>query len=55
MSDVLLNFKIIIYSRAVLFGGEGSTPYVLTEKLANPQLDYFTAWLDEKKWWYQYE
>jgi GH25 family lysozyme M1 (1,4-beta-N-acetylmuramidase) len=39
---------------AVRFEGDGSDPYVLTEKLANPQLDNFTAWLDERKWHWDY-
>ncbi|MFE4764282.1 N-acetylmuramoyl-L-alanine amidase [Bacillus mycoides] len=39
---------------AVRFEGDGSDPYVLTEKLANPQLDNFTAWLDERGWHWDY-
>ncbi|MGI2734364.1 N-acetylmuramoyl-L-alanine amidase C-terminal domain-containing protein, partial [Bacillus cytotoxicus] len=38
---------------AILF--EGEAPYVLTEKMSNPKMDEFTAWLDERNWWYQYE
>lgn len=37
---------------AILF--EGEAPYVLTEKLANPKMDNFTAWLDERNWYYEY-
>ncbi|WP_423748537.1 N-acetylmuramoyl-L-alanine amidase C-terminal domain-containing protein [Bacillus cereus] len=33
---------------------EGEAPYVLTEKLANPKLDDFTAWLDAKNWYWEY-
>ncbi|WP_411267656.1 N-acetylmuramoyl-L-alanine amidase C-terminal domain-containing protein [Bacillus cereus] len=38
----------------ILFEGQNSTPYVLTEKMSNPAMDNFTAWLDARKWYYEY-
>ncbi|EOV9525566.1 GH25 family lysozyme [Bacillus cytotoxicus] len=37
---------------AILF--EGEAPYVLTEKMSNPKMDEFTAWLDVREWYYEY-
>ncbi|MGY3419108.1 N-acetylmuramoyl-L-alanine amidase [Bacillus mycoides] len=51
VSEVLAVRKI---EGTVRFEGDGSDPYVLTEKLANPQLDNFTAWLDERGWHWDY-
>ncbi|PEB56257.1 N-acetylmuramoyl-L-alanine amidase [Bacillus pseudomycoides] len=49
VSEVLCSKQI---KGAILF--EGEAPYVLTEKLANPKLDDFTAWLDAKNWYWEY-
>lgn len=53
VSEILVAKRI---KGAILFEGEGSNsdPYVLTEKLANLQLDIFTTWLDERNWYYEY-
>ncbi|MEH7460395.1 GH25 family lysozyme [Bacillus sp. JJ1127] len=51
VSGILLEQDI---KGSIIFEGENSTPYVLTEKMSNPGLDKFTAWLDEKGWHYEY-
>ncbi|WP_280522922.1 N-acetylmuramoyl-L-alanine amidase C-terminal domain-containing protein, partial [Bacillus cytotoxicus] len=39
---------------SIVVPGGNDSPYVLTEKMGNPYLDDFTAWLDNKEWHYDY-
>lgn len=51
VSGILLERNI---QGSIIFDGEGAMPYLITEKLGNPKLDNFTAWLDGKGWYYDY-
>ncbi|EOW9528749.1 N-acetylmuramoyl-L-alanine amidase C-terminal domain-containing protein, partial [Bacillus cytotoxicus] len=51
VSDVLVERNI---KASIIFEGKNGNPYVLTEKMSNPEMDKFTAWLDERKWYYEY-
>ncbi|WP_242142902.1 MULTISPECIES: GH25 family lysozyme [unclassified Bacillus cereus group] len=51
VSEVLVERNI---KATIIFEGKNGNPYVLTEKMSNPEMDKFTAWLDERGWYYEY-
>ncbi|PEB50821.1 N-acetylmuramoyl-L-alanine amidase [Bacillus pseudomycoides] len=51
VSEVLCSRGI---KSSIIFEGAGTAPYLLTEKMKNPEMDNFTVWLNGNNWYYEY-
>lgn len=56
MQEVAEFLNTLGYSASIVISGKKDGLFsVRTERRVGSDLDKFTAWLDAKKWWYQYE